>query len=238
MSYSGVGGTSLDGGYRKLTASWSSCCEGFSCCPLSTVQKVHWWIESALPTEWIWCKPVEKQLCCWFLGLRLCSLQLNVYKCKTVEQQGHITRTTRIVRRETNQDEAHNQTQSLGCRQFNSVKVLMDVSGLFLGATKLQGAGCLRSCSTSSVLGKRTDKNIFGECGALENPQDTNTHHTHMNTQTHTYLQTHTNVPPTWPTQRQCSYHYLPHRNRHTLQLLLVIMFFSSPTSTHLQSPS
>ncbi len=89
-------------------------------------------------------------------------------------------------------------TRCLGC------------SVLYLGATNLQGAGCVRSCTTFSVLVKWTDKNILGECGALENPQNT-----HRDTHTHTFGCAHKR-PPTWPTQCQCSYHHLPHHNTHS----------------------
>ncbi len=69
-------------------------------------------------------------------------------------------------------------TRCLGC------------SVLYLGATNLQGAGCVRSCTTFSVLVKWTDKNILGECGALENPQNT-----HRDTHTHTPSDAHTSAP-------------------------------------------
>lgn len=127
------------------------------------------------------------------------------------------------------------QTQSLGCRRFNDV--LMDVSGLFLGATKLQGAGCLRSCTTSSVLGKWTDKNIFVECGALENPQDTNKHtHIHVPSDAHTcpqlglhnvsahitifHIRTDTHAPVTISDNVL----FLPHVNTPTITILVCFM--------------
>ena len=120
-----------------------------------------------------------------------------------VERQDHMYLTTLLNKRQVEVKVISGRVQAL----------VVDVSGLYLRATNLQGASCIRSCTTFSVLVKETDKNIFGECGALENPRDT---HTERHTHTHTH--THTHVPPTRPTHNVSSHITIFHIITHTLQ--------------------
>lgn len=200
MSYSGVGGTSSDWGFRKLTALWISCCEGFHVALKHSSYTGESLVKTALQIDWMNSVQSIQAVRPLFLILLLFVMFSVAFwrMCTNIRlKKNGVTCMNHAVGQETNQGERHEQEQAA-------------FDGLYLGATNLQGAGCVRSCSTSSVLVKRTDKNIFGECGALENLQNT---HRDAHRDTHTHAPP---LPPTRPTQRQCSYHYLPHHNTHS----------------------
>lgn len=199
--------------FWKLTALWRSCCEGFHV----ALKHRSYSVDNLNQIDWFRCRPAP-------LGLRdqskLCQITA-LHSSAFVLSQKLLANVSDV-------------RWKAWTRTVSQLQLLvMEVNGLYSGATNLQGAGCVTSCTTSSVLVKWTDKNIFGECGALENKPSKHKH-THTDLQMHTrpqlglhnvsahitifHIRTHT------PVRISDGHLFLPHINTPTITILVCFM--------------